>query len=404
MTSNFDVSDLLLMDYQNRSAYSDQFGNGKEAINQLRYGFFGEVGGLLSAVKKFHRETTLSVLKQEIALEELGDALWYLAAFARRIGLDFDRVGEQAVRHLQARLSIVNAERSGKGIRFSQIDGLIAFQKDRMTDEFGELLYELAERTSGLFEKFSATPDELISTASVDLYAKLLELLALVAASNGLRLTVVAAANLQKIESRWKPEEASYLPFFDVDDFEHEQLPRELEIEFIERTVNGRTFVVQRWRGVNIGDPLTDNRLEADDYRFHDVFHLAYVAHLGWSPVIRGLLKLKRKSRAEVDENQDGARAMIIEEGIATWIFNHARDKGKYFDGVKEGKLEYALLKQVQSMVAGYEVDKCPLWQWERAILEGFRVFRLLRNDRCGIVKVNMHDHSITYVPRKASS
>ena len=95
---------------------------------------------------------------------------------------------------------------------------------------------------------------------------------------------------------------------------------------------------------------------------------------------------------------------MIIEEGIATWIFNHARDKGKYFDGVKEGKLEYALLKQVQSMVAGYEVDKCPLWQWERAILEGFRVFRLLRNDRCGIVKVNMHDHSITYVPRKASS
>lgn len=399
-TSN--VGDLMLVDYQTRSAYSDQFGTDKEAISQMRYGFFGEVGGLLSAVKKFHRETPLSISKQESALEEIGDALWYLSAFARRIGLDFDQVGELAILHLQKRLGIENAERSGKGIRFSQIDGLIAFQKDRLTDEFGSLLYELAESTSGLFGKFSAIADELTSFANVELYARLLELLSLVAANNGLRMTIVAASNLQKIESRWRPEGAEYLPFFDTEDLEHEQLPRELEIEFVERTVSGRAFVVQRWRGVNIGDPLTDNRLEADDYRFHDVFHLAYVAHLGWSPVIRGLLKLKRKSRAAVDENQDGARAMIIEEGIATWIFNHARDKGEFFAGVKEGKLEYALLKQVQSMVAGYEVDKCPLWQWERAILEGFRVFRLLRNDRCGTVKVNMHDHSITYVPRKA--
>ncbi|MEN2469325.1 hypothetical protein [Burkholderia sp. GS2Y] len=53
-------------------------------------------------------------------------------------------------------------------------------------------------------------------------------------------------------------------------------------------------------------------------------FHLAYVAHLGWSPVIRALLKLKRKSDPKLDENEDGARAAIIEEGIATWIFNHA--------------------------------------------------------------------------------
>jgi len=402
MTINSDNPDLLLTDYEARAAYSDQFGTGKDAINQLRYGFFGEVGGLLSAVKKFHRETTLSVLRQEIALEELGDALWYLAAFSRRIGLAFDTLGEQTVRHLQKRLSIVTAERSGKGIRFSQIDGLIAFQKDRMTDEFGELLFELADSAGRLFEEYSATPEELANAVNVELYARLLELLALVAASNGLRLAAVAATNLQKIESRWKPNDAAYLRFFDRDDLEHEQLPRELEIEFIERTVNRRSFVVQRWRGVNIGDPLTDNRLEADDYRFHDVFHLAYVAHLGWSPVIRGLLKLKRKSRAAIDENEDGARAMIIEEGIATWIFNHARDKGKFFEGVKEGKLEYTLLKQVQSMVAGYEVDKCPLWQWERAILEGFRVFRLLCRERCGIVKVNMHDHSITYVPRKA--
>jgi hypothetical protein len=60
--------DMLLVDYQIQSAYSDQFGENNEALSQMRYGFFGEVGGLLSAVKKFHRETPLSVSKQEIAL------------------------------------------------------------------------------------------------------------------------------------------------------------------------------------------------------------------------------------------------------------------------------------------------------------------------------------------------
>ena len=42
---------------------------------------------------------------------------------------------------------------------------------------------------------------------------------------------------------------------------------------------------------------------------FHDVFHLAYAAVLGWSPTTRALLKIKRKSRPEIDENEDGARA-----------------------------------------------------------------------------------------------
>lgn len=278
---------------------------------------------------------------------------------------------------------------------------MIAFQIDHITDKFNELLYELARETSGLFQRFDTAVEDLGDAASIQLYARLLELLALVAASNHLDLATVAKKNLEKIESRWRSTNAAYLPLFDSADLEYEQLPRELEIEFIERTVNGRTFVIQRWKGVNIGDPLTDNRSQADDYRFHDVFHLAYVAHLGWSPVIRGLLKLKRKSRAAIDENEDGARAMIIEEGIATWIFNHARDRGEFFEDVAPGKLEYALLKQVQGMVAGYEVDKCPLWQWEIAILEGFRVFRLLRQNRSGIVRVNLNDHSITYEAQK---
>ena len=36
-----------------------------------------------------------------------------------------------------------------------------------------------------------------------------------------------------------------------------------------------------RCDGQRIGDPLTDASLIEDDYRLHDVFHLAYAAVLG---------------------------------------------------------------------------------------------------------------------------
>jgi hypothetical protein len=110
------------------------------------------------------------------------------------------------------------------------------------------------------------------------------------------------------------------------------------------------------------------------------------------------LLKLKRKSDPKLDENQDGARAAIIEEGIATWIFNHA-DRHDFYENTEVGKLEYGLLKQVHDMVEGYEVEICPLWQWECAILEGFKVFRQLRDAGSGIVTVDMDAHSITFAP-----
>ncbi|MFX5743284.1 pyrophosphatase, partial [Acinetobacter baumannii] len=80
-------------------------------------------------------------------------------------------------------------------------------------------------------------------------------------------------------------------------------------IDVYERTVRGQVFVYQRSGGVFVGDRLTDNAAEPDDYRFHDVFHYAYIAVLGWSPVIRSLLRLKRKSVPKIDEVDDGARA-----------------------------------------------------------------------------------------------
>jgi hypothetical protein len=63
---------------------------------------------------------------------------------------------------------------------------------------------------------------------------------------------------------------------------------------------------------------------------------------------LRALLKLKRKSRPEIDENEDGARASTIEEGISTWIFNHCA-RNADFRSVQT--LDYALLKAVHELV-----------------------------------------------------
>ena len=110
---------------------------------------------------------------------------------------------------------------------------------------------------------------------------------------------------------------------------------------------------------------------------------MSYAALLGWSPVIRSLFRVKRKSQPKIDETEDGARAILIEEGVSTWIFNHAH-RLNFFEHMD--RLDYGLLKAVRELVRGYEAEHCPLWLWEDAILEGYRVFRMLRRYRRGIV------------------
>lgn len=57
------------------------------------------------------------------------------------------------------------------------------------------------------------------------------------------------------------------------------------------------------------------------NYRFHDAFHLAHAAVLGWSPVTRFLLSRKRKCDLRTGEGEDGGRAIAIEKGISALAF-----------------------------------------------------------------------------------
>ena len=198
----------------------------------------------------------------------------------------------------------------------------------------------------------------------------------------GLDLDDVAVANLDKVKDRWR--QSSHVAPFDATFPEHERLPRHAEIEFQLRTLgDGRMASVMTWNGTALGNPLTDAARVEDGYRFHDAFHLAYAAVLGWSPVMRALMRRKRKSDPATDEAEDGGRAVVVEEGISALVFAYA-SAHSYLDGINH--VDQQLLDTIRSLVGALEVSVLRSADWERAILTGFDVWRSLNRTRGGLV------------------
>jgi NTP pyrophosphatase (non-canonical NTP hydrolase) len=357
-------------------------------------GLFGEIGSLLSELKKKQRDTVSYSGYEKSVVEELGDVLWYFSNLATRAGITVSEMAQ----HVRDELE--NVGKAGKqtgDIKFAALQPDLKPSGPGAQDAFEATLMRLAGEAGTLVADFSAgrinrNPD-LLSAHMTSIFRALID------ASNEAHVSLAEAAhrNLGKIFDRW-PQKHVYPELFDEGDDPAEQLPRRIEMQIFERTVNSQTYVFLRRNGVNIGDRLTDNKLEKDDYRFHDVFHLANAAILGWSPVLRALFRVKRKSRPQLDEAEDGARAILIEEGISTWVFNHA---SKLEDFEKLKSLDYGLLKAVRELVSGYEAERCPLWLWEEAILKGYEMFRLLRKHRGGTIVADLTKRTITFTKMK---
>lgn len=211
---------------------------------------------------------------------------------------------------------------------------------------------------------------------------------ATLANSFGLDLDDVAAASLEKAKQRWRPSDLEE-PLLDENFPPGEQLPRRAVFTFAPavRESDGRTVVMLSHDGTPIGNALTDASAVDDDYRYHDAFHLAYVAVLGWSPVMRALLKVKRKSAPAVDEAEDGGRAIAIEEGVSALVFSYASRHG-FFDQLRH--VDNELLQTVMTMTAHLEVSNCRPADWEQAILTGYRCWRKLTAQNGGTVEINM--------------
>jgi NTP pyrophosphatase (non-canonical NTP hydrolase) len=218
-----------------------------------------------------------------------------------------------------------------------------------------------------------------------------------IATQNDLSLEDIATENLDKIRDRFLTDESANYTDYEESFPQHEKFPEEFEIEFVSYDENGKykSKIIDKRTGDMIGDSLTDNTYEEDGYRFHDIFHYGYLAVLGWSPVLRKLLKLKRKSDPIIDENEDGARSQITEELISLYIYHHALDHDlmQYGTSVDSG-----VIKQVQNLVKNTEVKECSGKQWEKAILNSYEIFNKLLKNGGGRVLVSRKNRSLIYL------
>lgn len=146
-----------------------------------------------------------------------------------------------------------------------------------------------------------------------------------------------------------------------------------------------------------IGDVIDDNARDDLGYRFHDVIHLAHAAVLGWSPVLRSLLGLKRKESVDEDADRvdDGARAIAVEEGLAAFVFSWAQDRN--FD--MAGPLDWELAKHIKRSVAGLEVEGLRSTDWAQAYRTAFAAFLELRAFGGGTVVCDLIEGRLEVLP-----
>jgi NTP pyrophosphatase (non-canonical NTP hydrolase) len=375
--AGLDSEQMTVLEFEANAAATDQLGAYDQDTAVL--GLVGEVGSLVSALKKKRRDTDGFYGYHDTVVEELGDVIWYVSAIARRSNVS---------------LADVVCRASGSTVMANAISFSDFAPVAPTTDTaFEASLLRLAGEAGDLAKRFAVhayrnNPDALRG----DLI-KLLRPLAEAAAAAEVSLEEAARFNVRKREDRW-PISRQYPPLLDDGLHIDEQIPRSMRVLIYERNVNGTDFVFLKFGDMLLGDRLTDNHLPADDFRFHDVFHLAHASVLGWSPTIRALLKIKRKSIRAIDENEDGARANLIEEGLTTWIFETAKQH-RFFANTP--KLGLDLLKDVKRFVRGYEAEQLPMWLWESAIIQGYAVFRQLQVSRHGVVCTDMDKRKIWF-------
>ena len=155
-----------------------------------------------------------------------------------------------------------------------------------------------------------------------------------------LRLGEIASANLVKTRNRWLSSKDTETRFYDDERPSNQRLPRQFKYQFKQsEESDGRVVRVQMvdlLYGAKTGNALRDNSYKNDGYRFHDVIHLAFATYLGWSPVLRKLLRdrkqIMNRTPGETDDAEDGGRAQVIEEAIVADAYFYAEDH-MYLEG-----------------------------------------------------------------------
>ena len=342
----------------NRLGYSDP--------HLIATGLFGEIGSVMSVTKKLSRERDSFVDFSTCLVEEMGDVLWYLVAIL------------QCARTSDHEISIAIC-------KLLNLHNKSTIYVTITEEQYMQSLNNLCRIGTEFLEFDGMTLDNRKTLVS-----KFLTSYLHVLRWNDISLDCVIGENTKKVTSYFGSYDINDLPVFDKSYPAQERLPEKFEIDIVSDM--GKTRVL--YKGRQIGDSLGDNIGVEDGFRYHDTLHLANAAILNWSPTMRKILGAKRKSVPEVDENQDGGRAIVIEEGLVAWVFSRAK-KIDYFKG--RGDISIDILKAIQSFVEGYEVEACPMDLWRHCILSGYSVFRQVRENEGGRVVGDLNSRKLVY-------
>lgn len=430
---------MLIKRYATIVSATDQFsGRDPTSAREIAiYGLASEIGSITSAIKKqsLNEGGALSspLAKTELS-EELGDAMWYAFALARIEGMEDGRdIMLSDIEHLKAEIGKNDArgERIRKVLTQVEVDaffeGVAEFERNsrKKLSDYQKLAYRTA-RTHGetlltvcaavLTQLGAQLMRHLLPDVEKDLNRQLSERsidlilggiswhLCAIASLYGLDMDEIAKANVEKAGAR--RNDGHHTPLHDRKFPENEQLPRHFEIEF--RSLEEDTSQMY-WNGEKLGAPLKDQHFEPDGYRFHDVMHLASAACLGWSPVLRDLMGIKRASCPDTKQAQDGGRSAVVEELVIKFIHWEAARRAKELhpntpasDRVlfqPNAEIPFSLLKQVRAVTVGHEVYANKYWEWELSIREGYRVFHQLREHDGGTVYVDLERRCLRFEP-----
>ncbi len=431
---------LLVSEYDQFVLDSDQSAHRplEERIEIAIFGLAAEIGSVVAAVKKRllgeGGPEEWNAPNDEI-LEELGDVMWYSFSLAKhanptkpvnifahdiaKLRVELSSQDERARRirrvldpskreaFLQAAQHFPKKTRTLTFEAYQELAILTARTSDKTLVEV--CLAVLWQLSAELFRH--TLPDvELELNQSIadrpinDILSEIAWHISALSCMYGLTLSDVARRNMEKVAYRQNREHPT--PLHDRNCSAAEQLPRQMAISFV--TVSaGRSRMYLGGR--QLGNELTDNAYDDDGYRFHDIMHLANLAKLGWSPVVRGLLGRKRKSDPMVDQVEDGARATIVEEAVIKTIHSEGQRLASLRGPqpvnqpvrlfVSPRDLTFRFLKFIHNFVGGLEVDKNRYWEWEEAIMEGHEIFYQLRCEGQGTVTLDLDQRTITFDP-----
>lgn len=394
-------------------------------------------GALLQAHRRYLQDGIDARVSESLVSRELGSVLQHIAELASAYELPLDEVARENISKIRQRdfarevadfpqvplgplgadmyqdMASLADEQAGAGV-----DPLaLGVPMLGLAGEVGTLLVAQKKEYRDSAPEFK--DQSFVSTELGDAlwYASTVARLARISLSHLLESSASEAERRQQ-EFLMLERMPADLPVLDMNFPQPERFPRKLVFRFQESRLSPRERVamtliyvepnyfpdgpIANYRGKEqgfavghpIGNQLTDNSKRRDNYRYHDAIHLGFLAVMGWSPNMRSLLKLKRRSDPDVDENEDGARAIFAEEGMAAVL---AKRAGQLQEFRYERAVDDDTLEMILTVFEDLEVAAMPSWLWRRAICEGFRAMQHLSNGPGGFLLVDLDKRMLSY-------